>query len=119
VCKRVASSGQHTCYKAFARKADLQRHESCVHDKEKMLRLDCTFKKCSRKGDAGFLRKDHLTEHLRHFHGVDLPKRNRKNIGGVQGQDDEDDMDDAMEPDVRMEAGYRDGYLDDEYTGAQ
>lgn len=91
-CYRV-TSGETTCDKSFARKADLQRHQSCVHDKDQMERLDCTFRKCTRKGVNGFLRKDHLTEHLRHFHNQKLPKRHRRGVSDVAMQGDEQDED--------------------------
>ena len=77
-CYRVSPSTGETCRKAFKRKADLQRHESTVHDKHKTDRMDCPYKKCARKAESGFLRKDHLTEHLRHFHNRDIPKKGRR-----------------------------------------
>jgi hypothetical protein len=86
-----AAGTDETCHKAFHRKADLQRHEQCVHDKDKQERIDCPFKKCSRKAEQGFLRKDHLTEHLRHFHNKDIPKRHRRANSGQQAQDDVED----------------------------
>ncbi|KAF2737463.1 hypothetical protein EJ04DRAFT_510329 [Polyplosphaeria fusca] len=35
----------------------------------------CTVPRCTRVGDKGFTRRDHLIEHLRNFHNLDIPKR--------------------------------------------
>ncbi|KIW08960.1 uncharacterized protein PV09_00871 [Verruconis gallopava] len=87
-CYRVVQDSGETCRKAFARKADLQRHETCVHDKDKVERIDCTVKKCNRKGGNGFLRRDHMTEHLRHYHSKDIPKKQRRSVPNAE-EDDE------------------------------
>jgi hypothetical protein len=34
-----------------------------------------TVPRCTRIGDKGFTRRDHLVEHLRNFHHLDIPKR--------------------------------------------
>jgi hypothetical protein len=90
VCIRVSESNPgQTCYKSFARKADLQRHEGCVHDKHKMERIDCPYKKCGRKAENGFLRRDHLTEHMRHFHNRDIPKKHRRSVSQIDVEEEE------------------------------
>lgn len=38
-------------------------------------RLDCPRLNCSRKGDNGFTRRDHLTEHLRYYHGYEYSQK--------------------------------------------
>ena len=48
------------------------RHYNSVHEKKL---LDCPMLKCSRKGECGFTRHDHLVEHLRGYHGEDIAKR--------------------------------------------
>ncbi|KAF2110823.1 hypothetical protein BDV96DRAFT_473402, partial [Lophiotrema nucula] len=35
----------------------------------------CYVPRCTRIGDKGFTRRDHLVEHLRNFHHLDIPKR--------------------------------------------
>ncbi|KAK7185708.1 crol alpha [Paraphaeosphaeria sporulosa] len=58
----------------FTRLADLQRHQSTVHGVGTP-DFPCTVKDCTRVGDKGFTRRDHLVEHLRNFHHIDIPKR--------------------------------------------
>ncbi|KAF2634237.1 hypothetical protein P280DRAFT_474782 [Massarina eburnea CBS 473.64] len=58
----------------FTRLADLQRHQSTVHGVGTP-DYPCSVKDCSRIGDKGFTRRDHLVEHLRNFHHIDIPKR--------------------------------------------
>lgn len=58
----------------FTRLADLQRHQSTVHGMGTP-EFPCTVPRCSRVGDKGFTRRDHLIEHLRSFHQLDIPKR--------------------------------------------
>ncbi|KAL6707320.1 hypothetical protein ACN47E_004308 [Coniothyrium glycines] len=58
----------------FTRLADLQRHQSTVHGIGTP-EYPCTVPRCSRVGDKGFTRRDHLVEHLRNFHHIDIPKR--------------------------------------------
>ncbi|CAI6342415.1 unnamed protein product [Periconia digitata] len=58
----------------FTRYADLQRHHSTVHSGNTP-NYPCSVKDCSRVGDKGFTRRDHLVEHLRNFHHLDIPKR--------------------------------------------
>ncbi|PSN72261.1 hypothetical protein BS50DRAFT_630325 [Corynespora cassiicola Philippines] len=58
----------------FTRLADLQRHQSTVHGVGTP-DFPCTVPKCTRVGDKGFTRRDHLVEHLRNFHHLDIPKR--------------------------------------------
>ncbi|MCJ1362815.1 hypothetical protein MMC16_001921 [Acarospora aff. strigata] len=59
----------------FKRAADLDRHQNTVHLALK--HYPCPRPRCNRKGDAAFTRKDHLIEHLRNKHGVDIPKGGR------------------------------------------
>ncbi|OCK95557.1 uncharacterized protein K441DRAFT_658255 [Cenococcum geophilum 1.58] len=61
------------CTASFSRLADLQRHQSIVHTKEKL--FPCSVNNCSRVKDRGFSRRDHLTEHLRSYHAIPIPKR--------------------------------------------
>jgi hypothetical protein len=57
----------------FSRRADVTRHDRSMHQK---CYIDCPRPRCARKGgDNGFTRKDHLTEHLRQYHGLTLPRR--------------------------------------------
>jgi hypothetical protein len=58
----------------FTRLADLQRHQSTVHGVGSP-EYPCTVPRCNRIGDKGFTRRDHLVEHLRNFHHMDIPKR--------------------------------------------
>ncbi|KAL5121574.1 hypothetical protein ACEQ8H_000646 [Pleosporales sp. CAS-2024a] len=58
----------------FTRLADLQRHQSTVHGMGTP-DFPCTVAHCNRVGDKGFTRRDHLVEHLRNFHHIDIPKR--------------------------------------------
>ncbi|CAG8094479.1 unnamed protein product [Penicillium salamii] len=63
------------CGKGFTRCADLKRHQTSVHYP---VFRNCPVDHCSRKGSNGFPRQDHLVEHLRSYHHMDLPKRNSK-----------------------------------------
>ncbi|KAK3060324.1 hypothetical protein LTS18_008798, partial [Coniosporium uncinatum] len=67
------------CSRVFKRKADCQRHVDCVHRADRLRLHPCTVRRCSRGGDNGFKRKDHLTEHMRNFHHQQIPKRNTGN----------------------------------------
>lgn len=58
--------------KSFSRKADVGRHMKSQHEPKY---IDCPFKRCTRKGDNGFTRQDHLIEHQRQYHGQDIRKR--------------------------------------------
>ncbi|GFF32438.1 zinc finger protein PLAG1 [Aspergillus udagawae] len=60
------------CGKAFTRSADLKRHQTSVHYP---VYQDCPVEHCPRKDRNGFPRRDHLIEHLRSSHHMDLPKR--------------------------------------------
>ncbi|KAJ5469643.1 hypothetical protein N7539_009261 [Penicillium diatomitis] len=60
------------CGKSFTRFADLKRHSTSVHYP---VFRDCPVEHCSRKGSNGFPRQDHLKEHLRSYHHLDVPKR--------------------------------------------
>ncbi|CAL5866282.1 uncharacterized protein PFLUO_LOCUS489 [Penicillium psychrofluorescens] len=60
------------CGKTFTRFADLKRHQSSVHYP---VFRNCPVEHCSRKGSNGFPRQDHLVEHLRSYHHMDVPKR--------------------------------------------
>ncbi|KAJ6114734.1 hypothetical protein N7486_000512 [Penicillium sp. IBT 16267x] len=64
--------GCDDCGKAFTRFADLKRHQSSVHYP---VFRNCPVEHCSRKGANGFPRQDHLVEHLRSYHHLDVPKR--------------------------------------------
>ncbi|KAJ9611738.1 hypothetical protein H2200_004922 [Cladophialophora chaetospira] len=61
--------------KFFSRKADVTRHIKSQHDVKYQ---DCPRARCERKGNQGFTRRDHLTEHLRGFHMEDHPKRKKR-----------------------------------------
>jgi hypothetical protein len=65
------------CESAFARKADRDRHKFCVHNKDISEKKDCPEPACNRKGDNGFTRQDHLTEHLRNFHHREIERKRR------------------------------------------
>jgi len=65
------------CNSAFARKADRDRHKFCVHNKGTSEKKDCPEESCTRKGEHGFTRTDHLTEHLRNFHHREIERRRR------------------------------------------
>ncbi|KAL4741356.1 hypothetical protein BDV11DRAFT_72843 [Aspergillus similis] len=60
------------CGKAFTRPADLKRHQTTVHYP---VFKNCPVPDCSRKANNGFPRRDHLVEHLRSYHHMDVPKR--------------------------------------------
>ncbi|KAJ5623162.1 hypothetical protein N7490_011767 [Penicillium lividum] len=64
--------GCDDCGKSFTRFADLKRHQSSVHYP---VFRNCPVEHCSRKGANGFPRQDHLVEHLRSYHHLDVPKR--------------------------------------------
>ena len=53
-----------------SRKADLKRHKESVHSSPT---IDCLWPRCSRRGSQGFCRKDHRDEHIRGYHGGELP----------------------------------------------
>ncbi|TPX22911.1 hypothetical protein DIZ76_014792 [Coccidioides immitis] len=65
------------CESSFSRPADLSRHQVSVHFRDGVM-LDCPKPRCTRKGDQGFSRQDHLIEHLRQFHCMKLAKRTSK-----------------------------------------
>ncbi|KKK17283.1 hypothetical protein AOCH_003914 [Aspergillus ochraceoroseus] len=60
------------CGKSFTRPADLKRHQTTVHYP---VFQNCPVAGCSRKDGNGFPRRDHLVEHLRSYHHMDVPKR--------------------------------------------
>jgi hypothetical protein len=60
------------CGRGFTRPADLKRHHVVVHSPSF---TDCPIYGCTRKGPQGFTRKDHMNEHVRQFHHVDIKKR--------------------------------------------
>ncbi|KAJ5692431.1 hypothetical protein N7462_001854 [Penicillium macrosclerotiorum] len=64
--------GCDNCGKSFTRFADLKRHQTSVHYP---VFRNCPVEHCSRKGSNGFPRQDHLVEHLRSYHHLDVPKR--------------------------------------------
>ena len=51
-------------------------------------------KRCHRRDEESFTRKDHLTEHLRGTHGRDIPKgrgagdKRRTGYGSIKKEDD-------------------------------
>ena len=76
---------QHTCLyaycgKTFTRAYDLDRHMK-IHFPGSVIKLDCpkaaegSF--CGRMGENGFTRRDHMQEHLRKVHVMDIPKSAR------------------------------------------
>ncbi|KAJ5288992.1 hypothetical protein N7478_002022 [Penicillium angulare] len=67
--------GCDNCHKTFTRFADLKRHQTSVHFP---VFRNCPVEHCSRKGSNGFPRQDHLVEHLRSYHHLDVPKRPRR-----------------------------------------
>ena len=60
---------------AFARKADLERHMSSMHNRETLQLHDCQLPGCHRRGEYGFTRKDKMIDHMRDVHKVPIPKR--------------------------------------------
>ncbi|KAB8067174.1 hypothetical protein BDV29DRAFT_186635 [Aspergillus leporis] len=60
------------CGRAFTRPADLKRHQTSVHNP---VFQNCPVAGCIRKDSNGFPRRDHLIEHLRSYHHLDVPKR--------------------------------------------
>ncbi|KAL8984170.1 MAG: hypothetical protein Q9177_004770, partial [Variospora cf. flavescens] len=70
----------------FTRSFDLGRHLK-THFPDDTPRLDCPKATaggaawCNRVGERGFTRQDHLNEHLRKVHLVDLPKTARGTRG--------------------------------------
>lgn len=60
------------CEKAFARYADCKRHTAFIH---KPIYQSCPVEGCLRKDRNGFARRDHLIEHLRSDHHLDVPRR--------------------------------------------
>ncbi|KAJ9392077.1 hypothetical protein DTO063F5_836 [Paecilomyces variotii] len=61
-----------SCGRSFTRSADLKRHQTTVHYP---VFQNCPVPKCARKGKNGFPRKDHLNEHLRSYHRINIAKR--------------------------------------------
>lgn len=68
--------------KYFSRKADVARHDRSHHNRSFM---DCPRHRCSRKGESGFTRRDHLQEHLRQYHSMNIPKRGSGSVHGTRG----------------------------------
>lgn len=60
------------CGESFRLKSNLSRHRRTVHF---TVFQDCPVPDCSRKDIHGFQRRDHLVEHLREYHHMDVPKR--------------------------------------------
>ncbi|USP78809.1 hypothetical protein yc1106_06083 [Curvularia clavata] len=74
--KRTWTCDIPTCTSSahFTRLADLQRHQSTVHGVGTP-EFPCYVARCNRVGEKGFTRRDHLVEHLRNFHHIDIPRR--------------------------------------------
>ncbi|EOA88016.1 uncharacterized protein SETTUDRAFT_184325 [Exserohilum turcica Et28A] len=74
--KRTWTCDIPTCTSSaqFTRLADLQRHQSTVHGVGTP-EYPCHVARCNRVGEKGFTRRDHLVEHLRNFHHIDIPRR--------------------------------------------
>ncbi|EAW11577.1 putative C2H2 finger domain protein [Aspergillus clavatus NRRL 1] len=70
--KSTKPYGCEDCGRAFTRSADLRRHQTSAHNP---IYQDCPVEHCSRKKLNGFPRRDHLIEHLRSYHHLDVPKR--------------------------------------------
>lgn len=68
-----------TCGKSFTRVADVRRHQATVHFPKLS---DCPSPRCPRKGKNGLTRRDHLIEHLRSYHHMQIPKRTPKRAPG-------------------------------------
>jgi hypothetical protein len=63
----------------FKRHTDLRRHIKTQHEADQH-REDCPHKWCGRVGAHGFTRRDHMREHLREVHRMEIPYRSpRKN----------------------------------------
>ena len=58
------------------RQYDLERHQKSHFPPDK--EFDCPGRGCGRQGKNGFSRKDHLREHLRKVHAIDIKKNSRK-----------------------------------------
>lgn len=76
------------CTSTFRRKADRDRHYLCVHELKKDRKYPCKFKMCDRKGERGFMRKDHLTEHERNYHKSNWAKRRVELELGLESEDE-------------------------------
>ena len=66
--------------RSFRRKGDLERHMNTVHRRDALQMWDCWLPRCPRKESGprgGFSRKDHLIEHVRYVHHIDIPKNRR------------------------------------------
>lgn len=75
----------------FHRSTDLERHLQTVHSTQKL--FPCVMKRCNRKGENGFSRKDHLSQHLRDVHSLDIPKvwRRSRSAKAASGSEDNGD----------------------------
>ncbi|KAH7193854.1 uncharacterized protein B0J16DRAFT_336142 [Fusarium flagelliforme] len=58
----------------FKRNADLQRHYKRTHSDEPDSVYSCDCRGCFREGEP-FHRLDHFRDHLRQYHGEDIPRR--------------------------------------------
>ncbi|KAK5008655.1 hypothetical protein LTR28_003688 [Elasticomyces elasticus] len=59
----------------FARTADLQRHIMIKHYRDSVEKHSCPVPRCHRVNANGFTRKDKVTDHMRNFHNIDIPKK--------------------------------------------
>jgi uncharacterized Zn-finger protein len=81
VGKRQYTCDQPDCTaRPFTRVADLNRHKSTIHAEKK---FGCELQKCPKV----FSRRDHLMEHMRSYHRVDIKKRppGERSIPSVSG----------------------------------
>ena len=59
------------CEAAFSRLTDLKRHMRSFHEQHL---IDCPYNWCGRTGHYGFVRMDHLNEHILEFHKANIRK---------------------------------------------
>ena len=69
------------CTSSFGRKAEVDRHFTSIHN---VKLIDCDVNNCSRKGENGFARKDHLLEHKRGYHQMSIQRKRLSPIGNTE-----------------------------------
>ncbi|KAL6721390.1 hypothetical protein ACLMJK_000493 [Lecanora helva] len=62
------------CTHVASRAFNLERHMSKHYPIPTEEKYDCPGRGCGRTGAHGFIRKDHMIEHLRNYHMQDIPK---------------------------------------------